>query len=111
MSDGRAEGDLNEKTTSELDTLIKKHFELKDRLDLFKRQDDEVKADIKLLMRSEELEKYENTKTLITYSEVSKKILDKKKVQEKLKEEDFEECFKQSTYEMLKFKLKTEEEK
>jgi hypothetical protein len=85
------------------DELIKKHLELKAQIDELTK---EIKKDIKLEMRAADLTDYENDEAIVVFKEVKKQVLDKEKVKELVGEEKLEECFKESSYDMLTVKLK-----
>ena len=86
--------------------LIKKHLELKEQIDELTKQDEEIKKDIKLEMRAANLTDYETENAIITFKEVKKQVLDKELVREYVDDEDFNKCFKESSYDMLTVKLK-----
>jgi predicted phage-related endonuclease len=88
------------------DELIKKHLELKAQIDELTKEDEEIKKDIKLEMRAADLTDYENDEAIVVFKEVKKQVLDKEKVKELVGEEKLEECFKESSYDMLTVKLK-----
>ncbi len=81
---------------------IDKHFVLTEQIKKLKEEDDEIKKDIKLFMRTNGEEKYEGDNGIISYKENTRNTLDKKKVQEFITEEQFNECMKTSTFDVLK---------
>jgi len=89
-----------------INDLITKHVELKAQMATLKKEFDNVKKELKLEMRAEELTDYQNDTTIVTFKEVVKHILDKEKVQTFMEDEDYQKCFKESTYDMLTVKLK-----
>ena len=92
--------------------LIKEHLEIKKQIDELTEKDNAVKAEIKLYMTQENLEKYEDsTGNLVSFKEQTRESLDKKKIRELIGDIHFKEVVKVSTFGVLKILSKESREK
>jgi len=94
-----------------MNELIKKYYEIKEQLDNLKNEQDVVKAEIRLNMKTQELDFFESdNETQITLRSQTRESLDKKKVQEYLSTEQYFSVIKTSTFDVLKITTKEQRE-
>ena len=93
--------------------LLQQYFEKKDELDRVTEELNMLKAELKsgMITMNEEVFEDDETGAMITYKEQERKTLDKKKVEQKLAPEVFNECFKTSTFSVLRVMSKEDRER
>lgn len=87
-----------------IDNLVEKFFAINDNIKDLKAKLECVKAEIKLEMKSDKLERYDDPNgNRVSYKIQHRKSLDKNKVKDMIENDgDYEKCFKTSEFEMLK---------
>ena len=94
---------MNEK----LKQLMEQHFQLKKQVDTITEQDDQIKAEIKIIMQDLDDDFIEfETGEAISYKESQRKSLDRKTVESKLTPDIFNECLKVSNFTTLRIMSK-----
>lgn len=90
-----------------LTELTRQHFAIKKSLEALNSEDDAIKAEIKLLLRQEGLDKTDDLDgNLVTYKEQTRESVDKNKVKSLLGEIQFKEVVKSTTFETLRITTK-----
>lgn len=87
-----------------MNELINEYLKLNKEKKEIEEKINEIKKEIKLNMRAEELNVYNGDKAEVFYSEVKRTNFDKNKAKEFITEEQFEECLKESTFDRLEIK-------
>lgn len=95
-----------------IEELIQEHLEIKKRIDELNNRDEAIKAEIKLFLTEEGIDKFEDTSgNLVSYKEQSRESLDKDKVRSLIGDIQFKEVVKVSTFGVLKILSKESREK
>ena len=89
-----------------MNELINKYLELNKKKKEVEIELNEVKKELKLNMRSDNLTTFNGDRANVFYTEVKRSNLDKEKLKEYIKEEDLKECYKESSYDRLDIKEK-----
>ena len=92
------------------DELIEKYLQLNEKKKEVEAELAEVKKDLKLEMRMDDLKEYDNETANVYYSEVKRNNLDKKKLVNYITKEELEQCYTESVYDKLDVKRKKDEQ-
>jgi hypothetical protein len=87
---------------------IEEYLKLNEEKKILEEKIEELKKDIKLDMKCENLNIYSIDTADVFYSEVTRKNLDKNKLTKFIKEEELNECYSESTFDKLEVKRKQE---
>lgn len=95
---------MNEQKIKE---LLKEYFEKKKEYDKISEEVEFIKNNIKILMEADGIDYFEDEeKNDIKFRESTRKTLDKTLVERKLAPEEFEKCFKETTFTSLTIRSK-----
>ena len=97
---------------AEIDGLLEHYLALKASMDIIQEKADLVKTKLKIYMEEKEIEKFEDKSgNCAVYKNVTRKSLDRKKVEERLAPEKLKECFKETSFSSITIISKENAEK
>lgn len=89
--------------------MVEKYLELNEQKKFLEDECEELKKQIKMEMRCQDLKEFKTDDTEVFYAECTRKTLDKNKLSSFISEEDIEKCYKESSYDRIDIKRKADE--
>lgn len=88
----------------DIDKLINEYFDINKNISELKEKLEMIKAELKLYMKSQEMEKYNDKKgNLVSYKVQKRKSLLKSRVRELIEDDElYNSCFRESEFEVLR---------
>jgi len=90
-----------------INDMIKEHFEIVEQTKQLKDRDDQIKAEMKIIMKQLGVNSHEDeNNNIVSWKEQTTRRIDRKKVEAILTEEEFDTVFSESVSEPVRFTSK-----